>query len=86
MYWIRCAECRRSCGPAPWSCLSWKRGIGQPLHRDGGIPSYGINGVAIDRDDAREHGKNERSKIDSCYAGAEFYYEFLKSLTAAGTP
>jgi acetylornithine deacetylase/succinyl-diaminopimelate desuccinylase-like protein len=46
-----------------------------------GIPSYGINGVAIDRDDMRMHGKDERVKIDSFYTGAEFYYEFLKSLT-----
>jgi acetylornithine deacetylase/succinyl-diaminopimelate desuccinylase-like protein len=46
-----------------------------------GIPSYGINGVAIDRDDVRMHGKDERVKIESYYQGAEFYYEFLKSLT-----
>jgi acetylornithine deacetylase/succinyl-diaminopimelate desuccinylase-like protein len=49
-----------------------------------GIASYGINGVAIDRDDVRMHGKDERVKIDSYYTGAEFYYEFLKALTAAG--
>ena len=47
-----------------------------------GIPSYGINGVAIDRDDERAHGKDERVKIDSYYTGAEFYYEFLKTLTS----
>ncbi len=47
-----------------------------------GIPSYGINGVAIERDDVRMHGKDERVKIESFYTGAEFYYEFLKSLTA----
>jgi acetylornithine deacetylase/succinyl-diaminopimelate desuccinylase-like protein len=47
-----------------------------------GIPSYGINGVAIERDDVRAHGKDERVKIDSYYTGAEFYYEFLKALTA----
>ncbi len=47
-----------------------------------GIPSYGINGVAIDRDDLRMHGKDERVKIDSYYTGAEFYYAFLKALTA----
>jgi acetylornithine deacetylase/succinyl-diaminopimelate desuccinylase-like protein len=46
-----------------------------------GIPSYGINGVAIDRDDIRAHGKDERVKVASYYQGAEFYYEFLKSLT-----
>jgi acetylornithine deacetylase/succinyl-diaminopimelate desuccinylase-like protein len=47
-----------------------------------GIPSYGINGVAIDRDDLRMHGKDERVKVASYYQGAEFYYEFLKALTS----
>ena len=46
-----------------------------------GIPSYGINGVAIDRDDKRAHGKDERVKVESYYTGVEFYYEFLKALT-----
>ena len=46
-----------------------------------GIPSYGINGVAIDRDDVRMHGKDERVKVDSYYSGVEFYYVFLKALT-----
>ena len=48
-----------------------------------GIPSYGINGVAIDRDDVRMHGKDERVRIESYYGGLEFYYEFLKTLTLA---
>jgi acetylornithine deacetylase/succinyl-diaminopimelate desuccinylase-like protein len=47
-----------------------------------GIPSYGINGVAVDRDDIRMHGKDERLKVDSYYTGVEFYYQFLKELTA----
>ena len=46
-----------------------------------GIPSYGICGVAIDRDDERAHGKDERLAIDSYYKGLEFYYLFLKALT-----
>jgi len=46
-----------------------------------GIPSYGINGVAIDRDDVRMHGKDERVPVESFYQGVEFYYEFLKALT-----
>jgi acetylornithine deacetylase/succinyl-diaminopimelate desuccinylase-like protein len=46
-----------------------------------GIPSYGINGVAIDRDDVRAHGKDERVKVESYYTGVEFYYQFLKALT-----
>ena len=48
-----------------------------------GIPSYGISGVAIDRDDVREHGKDERLQIESYYKGVEFYYQFLKALTSA---
>jgi acetylornithine deacetylase/succinyl-diaminopimelate desuccinylase-like protein len=50
-----------------------------------GIPSYGISGVAVDRDDVRMHGKDERLKVDSYYTGVEFYYQFLKALTAAGS-
>jgi acetylornithine deacetylase/succinyl-diaminopimelate desuccinylase-like protein len=46
-----------------------------------GISSYGINGVAIDRDDVRMHGKDERVKVESYDRGVEFYYEFLKALT-----
>jgi acetylornithine deacetylase/succinyl-diaminopimelate desuccinylase-like protein len=46
-----------------------------------GIPSYGISGIAIDRDDIRAHGKDERVRVDSFYTGVEFYYQFLKALT-----
>lgn len=46
-----------------------------------GIPSYGICGVAVDREDVRMHGKDERVRVDSYYTGVEFYYEFLKALT-----
>jgi acetylornithine deacetylase/succinyl-diaminopimelate desuccinylase-like protein len=48
-----------------------------------GIPSYGVNGVLIDRDDDRMHGKDERVGVESYYRGAEFYYLFLKGLTGA---
>jgi acetylornithine deacetylase/succinyl-diaminopimelate desuccinylase-like protein len=46
-----------------------------------GIPSYGVNGVAIERDDVRAHGKDERVGVESFYAGLQFYYEFLVTLT-----
>jgi len=45
------------------------------------IPSYGISGIAVDRDDIRAHGKDERVKADSYYTAVEFYYLFLESLT-----
>ncbi len=48
-----------------------------------GIPSYGVNGVLIDRDDVRMHGKDERVKIESYDRGVEFYYLSLKALTTA---
>lgn len=48
-----------------------------------GIPSYGVSGLAIDRNDIRAHGKDERLRIDSYYDGVEFYYRFLKALTSS---
>jgi acetylornithine deacetylase/succinyl-diaminopimelate desuccinylase-like protein len=47
-----------------------------------GIPSYGINGLAIDQDDVRAHGKDERVRVAAFYDGVEFYYRYLKALTS----
>ena len=47
-----------------------------------GLPSYGVSGMAIDRDDVRAHGRDERIRIDSYYQGVEFYYRLLKALTS----
>jgi len=47
-----------------------------------GIPSYGINGVGIDQDDIRAHGQDERVRVNAFYEGVEFFYRFLKALTA----
>jgi acetylornithine deacetylase/succinyl-diaminopimelate desuccinylase-like protein len=49
-----------------------------------GIPTYGISGVALDRNDVRAHGKDERVPVESYFTGVEFYYEFLKILTTRG--
>jgi acetylornithine deacetylase/succinyl-diaminopimelate desuccinylase-like protein len=46
-----------------------------------GLPTYGINGTAIDRDDVRAHGKDERLGVESYYKAVEFYYRFLKAVT-----
>jgi acetylornithine deacetylase/succinyl-diaminopimelate desuccinylase-like protein len=46
-----------------------------------GLPTYGISGVAIDRDDVRAHGRDERVPIESFYRGVDFYYSYLKALT-----
>jgi acetylornithine deacetylase/succinyl-diaminopimelate desuccinylase-like protein len=45
-----------------------------------GLPSYGVNGVAIDQDDIRAHGKDERVRVSAYYDGVEFYYLYLKEL------
>lgn len=47
-----------------------------------GIPTYGISGTAIDRDDIRAHGRDERLGMESYYKGVEFYYKYLKAVTS----
>jgi len=47
-----------------------------------GIPSYGVSGIAIDQNDVRAHGKDERVRVSSFYDGVEFYYRYLKALTS----
>jgi acetylornithine deacetylase/succinyl-diaminopimelate desuccinylase-like protein len=46
-----------------------------------GIPSYGLNGVGLDQDDIRAHGKDERVRVSAYYEGVEFCYRFLKAMT-----
>jgi acetylornithine deacetylase/succinyl-diaminopimelate desuccinylase-like protein len=46
-----------------------------------GLPTYGVSGVAIERNDHREHGKDERVPVESFYRGVDFYYQFMKTLT-----
>jgi acetylornithine deacetylase/succinyl-diaminopimelate desuccinylase-like protein len=48
---------------------------------EAGLPTYGINGIAIDIDDVRAHGKDERVAVDSYYHGVEFYYRYVKLLS-----
>jgi acetylornithine deacetylase/succinyl-diaminopimelate desuccinylase-like protein len=47
-----------------------------------GMPTYGISGFAIEQDDVRAHGKDERLPVKSFYDGVDFYYRFLKLLTS----
>ncbi len=47
-----------------------------------GMPTYGISGVAIDFDDDRAHGRDERVRPGSYYDGVDFYYRFLKAVTS----
>jgi len=47
-----------------------------------GMPSYGFSGIAINHDDIRAHGKDERISAKAFYDGVEFYYRYLKALTS----
>lgn len=49
-----------------------------------GLPTYGISGVETERDDHREHGRDERVPVKAFYKGVDFYYRFMKTLTGAG--
>ena len=47
-----------------------------------GMPTYAISGEQYDRDDIRAHGKDERMGVDAFARGVDFYYLFLKGVTA----
>jgi acetylornithine deacetylase/succinyl-diaminopimelate desuccinylase-like protein len=45
-----------------------------------GIPSYGFSAIALERDDVRAHGRDERLPVDSYWKSLDFFYSFLKAL------
>jgi acetylornithine deacetylase/succinyl-diaminopimelate desuccinylase-like protein len=47
-----------------------------------GMPTYGITGIAIDRDDVRAHGRDERVGVAAFYKGNLFFYRYMKALTS----
>ena len=52
--------------------------------REAGIPTYGIQGFFMDRDDVRAHGRDERMPVQSFYEGQTFLYELVKKLSVSG--
>lgn len=50
--------------------------------RAAGIPTYGIQGFFLDRDDVRAHGRDERMPVQSFYEGQTFLYELVKRLSS----
>jgi acetylornithine deacetylase/succinyl-diaminopimelate desuccinylase-like protein len=48
--------------------------------RAAGIPTYGIQGFFMDRDDVRFHGRDERMGVQAFYEGQQFLYELVKTL------
>jgi acetylornithine deacetylase/succinyl-diaminopimelate desuccinylase-like protein len=49
--------------------------------RAAGIPTYGIQGFFLDRNDVRAHGRDERMGVESFYEGQTFLYELVKILS-----
>ncbi len=45
-----------------------------------GYPCYGYSAIALERDDVRAHGQDERLPIDSYWKSLDFFYSFSKAL------
>ena len=46
-----------------------------------GMPTYAISGIALETNDFRAHGRDERVPVESFFTGVDFYYQFLRALT-----
>lgn len=49
--------------------------------RNAGIPTYGVSGLFIERDELRAHGRDERLPVQSFYDGQAFLYALVKKLS-----
>jgi acetylornithine deacetylase/succinyl-diaminopimelate desuccinylase-like protein len=49
--------------------------------RNAGIPTYGVMGFFIERDDFRAHGRDERLGVKEFYEAEAFLYELVKDLS-----
>jgi acetylornithine deacetylase/succinyl-diaminopimelate desuccinylase-like protein len=47
---------------------------------EAGIPCYGYSAIALERDDIRAHGRDERLPVDSYWKSLDFFYSFAKAL------
>ncbi|HEY9127115.1 MAG TPA: M20/M25/M40 family metallo-hydrolase, partial [Acidobacteriaceae bacterium] len=47
-----------------------------------GIPSYGFSAIALERDDVRAHGQDERLPIVSYDKSIQFFYAFTKAVSS----
>jgi acetylornithine deacetylase/succinyl-diaminopimelate desuccinylase-like protein len=45
-----------------------------------GIPCYGFSAIALERDDDRAHGRDERLPVDSYLKSLDFFYSFAKAV------
>ena len=51
--------------------------------RIAGIPTYGISCMFFDKNDNREHGKDERVGVQDFYDGVDFNYKLMKELSSS---
>lgn len=47
-----------------------------------GLPTYTFGGVAVDRDDVRAHGRDERLAVPEFYKWNRFFFRYVTELTA----
>ena len=47
-----------------------------------GLPTYLVSGLALERDDIRAHGQDERIPVTSFYRSVDFYYQYLKAVAS----
>jgi acetylornithine deacetylase/succinyl-diaminopimelate desuccinylase-like protein len=45
-----------------------------------GIPCYGYSAIALERDDDRAHGQDERLPVESYWKSLDFFYSFAKEV------
>ena len=58
-----------------------ENGASDSIHfAQAGIPCYGFSAIALDRDDYRAHGRDERLPVDSYWKSLDFFYAFARSL------
>ena len=50
--------------------------------RNAGIPTYGVSGLFVDRNDMRIHGQDERLLKKSLYDGYDFLYRLGVELSS----
>ncbi|GGH13108.1 M20/M25/M40 family metallo-hydrolase [Silvibacterium dinghuense] len=47
-----------------------------------GLPTYAVSGIALETNDVRAHGQDERLPVEAYYRGVDFYYQLVKMLTS----
>lgn len=54
--------------------------------RNAGVPTYGVTGLFVDRNDIRIHGRDERLLVSSFYDGYKFLDQLVRTLSSEPAP